>query len=320
MIINFNFNVSKVEFIWQQNKNQYFAVNFLMDSASKRDFKAIIEEVLSSNEEIIRILQKEKNYVVLPDDIAGYGNLDVPYSFWNSKNYFQTSFDTLYNKNNNLVYSNKLFNSNKNVSTYLFVSIRKQIIDDILNTFGKYSIRIMGMSTYSNVLYDYVIKNHGELSKHNILIFEKENNFNIYAVSHNFILGYKNVKLDANDQIFAKKYVKFAKNNLKQSGFYKNDMDDLIEKSKIEQEYPIDAMQKIRFTIDDFKNHFKTSKLNIIFDRTVLLNSKTDFESDNQIISLVFDKTKILASYKTSNIYLSRKRGLLWKRKFKEKA
>ena len=59
MIINFNFNISKVEFIWQQNNNKYFAVNFLMDSASKRDFKAIINEVMSSNEELKQILQNQ---------------------------------------------------------------------------------------------------------------------------------------------------------------------------------------------------------------------------------------------------------------------
>lgn len=318
MIINFNFNVSKVEFIWQQNNNKYFAVNFLMKSASQRDFKAIINEVLSSNDKLKQVLQKEKNYVVLPDEIAGYGNLDVPYSFFNSKSYFKTSFDSLYNKNKNLIYANKLLYSNKNISRYVFVSVRKQIIDDIINSFSTYSIKVQGISTYSNVLYNYVTRNNGELAKHNILIFEKENNFNIYAASHGFILGYQNVKMESSRQDFAKKYVKFAKNNLKQSGFYKNEIDDLIAKSKIEQEYPIDAMQKIRFTIDDFKEHFKTSKLNIIFDRTILLNSKTDNKVDNEIISLKFDKVEILTSYKSSNIYVNKRRGLLWERSAKK--
>ena len=284
-----------------------------MDYVKKRDFKVIIEKVISSNKEIKGILLKEKNYVVLPDDVVGYGNLDVPYSFWNSKNYFKTSFDSLFNKNKNLIYSNKLFYSNKSISRYVFVSIRKQIIDDILNTFNSYSIKISGISTYSNVLYDYVTKIHSELTKYNILMFEKENDFNIYAASHNFILGYKNVKLRPDNQIFAKKYVKFAKNNIKQSGFYKNNVDSLIAKTKIKQEYPIDTMQKISFAVDDFKNYFKESKINIVFDKTVLLNENTDFESDDEIISLKFDKAEILSSYKTSNLYMPKKRGLLWK-------
>ena len=60
MIINFNFDTSKVEFIWQQNNNKYFAVNFLMEHIASKNFSAIIEEVLASSPDIVEILKKEK--------------------------------------------------------------------------------------------------------------------------------------------------------------------------------------------------------------------------------------------------------------------
>ena len=63
-----------------------------MDSAQKRNFEAIIDEVLYVKPELIEILQKEKNYIILPDEIVGYGNIEVPYSLFNSKNYFKTRF------------------------------------------------------------------------------------------------------------------------------------------------------------------------------------------------------------------------------------
>jgi hypothetical protein len=40
MIINFNFNLSKVEFIWQQNTSKYFAVNFLMENAKQKKLQS----------------------------------------------------------------------------------------------------------------------------------------------------------------------------------------------------------------------------------------------------------------------------------------
>lgn len=307
MIINFNFNLSKVEFIWQQNNNQYFAVNFLMENAIQKNFKAIIEQVLSSNSELVEILKKDKNFVVLPDEVMGFGNLEVPFSRWNANKYFSTRFDLIYNKNKNLSYYSSLYNSNKNISIYLFASTKKQIIDDIVSTFSQFQIKISGISFYSKVLHEYILKCHSELLKHNLLVLEKETDFKIYAYSDQNVLGFKKVNLSPNDQNFAKKYVKFAKNNLNKGNFYQNNTDELINKTKFEREYPVEFMQKIQFAIDDFKEYFKNSNLSIKFDKTVLLNAATEDSLEGDIISIEFDRIKILSSYKKSILYAPKK-------------
>ena len=315
MIINFNFNLSKVEFIWQQNTSKYFAVNFLMENAKQKNFKAIIEEVLPSNNDIVEILKKDKNFVVLPDEIMGFGSLEVPTSRWNSNKYFSTRFDLIYNKNKNLQYYNSLFSSNKNTSQFLFASTKKQIIDDIISAFNQFQIKIVGISFYSKVLYDYILKVHGELSKQNLIVLEKEKDFKIYAFSAQNVLGFKKVDLSQNDQIFAKKFVKFAKNNLNKGNFYQNGTDEIISRTKVEREYPVEIMQKFQFAINVFKEYYKNSNLQIDFDKTVLLNTKNDENFSKDIIMLEFDRAKILSSYKKSMLYIAKKWGILWNKK-----
>lgn len=310
MIINFNFETSKVEFIWQQNNNKYFAVNFLMEYISSKNFSAIIEEVLSTNQEILDILKKEKNFVVIPDEVMGYGFLEVPFSRWNSKKYFMTKFDLLYNKSNNLINYNDLLVSNKSLSTYFFASTKQTIINDIISTFAKYQVRVMGISFYGKLLTDYLIKNYPSLSKNNVLLIEKEQNLKIFAISMGKFVGYRKINISKNNQNFAKKYVKYIKNNIKNNDFSKIDIDKQINQLPEEEELKFDFIQKSNFAINDFKLHFSNSNEKLEFNKIVLFNAMTDVTLEDDIVNIEKDIVKILSSYKKSYLY-PQKKGLL---------
>lgn len=310
MIINFNFDTSKVEFIWQQNNNKYFAVNFLMEHIASKNFSAIIEEVLASSPDIVEILKKEKNYAIIPDEVMGYGFLEIPSSRWNSQKYFSTKFDLLYNKDKNLINYNELMSSNKSLSTYFFASAKQSIISEIISTFAKYQIRIFGISFYGKVLTDYLIKTHPSLSKQNILILEKEENIKIYASALGKFVGYKKVDLSKNNQDFAKKYVKFIKNNVKINDFTKKDIDKQIYQTQPEEDVKFDFIQKIDFAICDFKSHFVNSAYDVEFNKLVLLNTIPDVTLEDDKVNIEKDEVKILSSYKKSYLY-PQKKGLL---------
>ena len=204
MIINFNFDTSKVEFIWQQNNNKYFAVNFLMEHKYDKDFSAIIDEVLLEKPDILDALKKEKNYAVIPDEVMGFGFLEVPFSRWNSQKYFSTKFDLLYNKDKNLINYNELMRSNKSLSTYFFGSVKESIINQIISSFAKYQVKILGINFYGKLLIDYLTKSYPSLSKQNILIVGKEENVKIYAASMGKLVGYRKIDISRNNHIFAK--------------------------------------------------------------------------------------------------------------------
>lgn len=310
MIINFNFDTSKVEFIWQQNNNKYFAVNFLMEHVASKNFSAIIEEVLANSPDIVEILKKEKNYVIIPDEVIGYGFLEIPSSRLNSYKYFSTKFDLLYNKDKNLINYNELMSSNKSLSTYFFASTKQSIISEIISTFAKYQIRIFGISFYGKVLTDYLMKTHPNLAKQNILIIEKEQSIKIYASAMGKLVGYKKVDLSKNNQDFAKKYVKFIKNNVKVNYFTKKDIDKQIYQTQPEEDVKFDFIQKIDFAITDFKTHFVNSTYNVEFNKLVLLNTIPDVTLEDDKVNIEKDEVKILSSYKKSYIY-PQKKGLL---------
>ena len=311
MIINFNFGLSKVEFIWQQNKNKYFAVNFLMEYSQTKNFEAIIDEVLSSNDEILNILKKEKNYVIVPDEVIGFGSLQVPASKRSGNKYFKIRFDLVYNKHNNLTYTNDLYSVENGISTYTFACAKKHVFEDIISAFGKFSVKIFGISYYSQVLSNYVLKYRADVSKHNFIIMEKETNLKIYGVAKGKVIGYKTVNLDKNYENYAKKYVKFTKNNLNGNGFSKIDVDKRIDRLKADAS-DLNDIDKVQFAFLDFKNYFKTSSLKLGFQKIVLLNPSAEMDLDNSIINLDYDRVKILTCFKSSDIYTPKKRGILW--------
>lgn len=310
MIINFNFDTSKVEFIWQQNNNKYFAVNFLMEHKLCKDFSAIIEEVLSNNPDILEILKKEKNYVIIPDEVMGYGFLEIPFSRWNSQKYFSTKFDLLYNKDKNLINYNELMRSNKSLSTYFFASTKQSSISEIISTFAKYQVKILGINFYGKVLIDYLIRTNPSLSKQNILVVEKEQNVKIYAVSLGRFIGYKKMNISKNNQSFSKKYVKFIKNNVKVNELSKKDIDKQLEQIEPDEELKFDFMQKIDFAISDLKSHFVNSSFDVEFNKIVLLNTISDVTLEDDIVNIERDIVKILTSYRKSYLY-PQKKGLL---------
>ena len=157
MIIYFDFNTFQTRFIQQQNEQKSFAVDFLMGNAEKKDFSKIIEDFCKNNEEILNILKVEKNFVVLPDQIVGIDNLEVPTVQFSTKNkFFKTKFELLYNNKKNMIAYEKLYYKDKNKSIYHFAMTKFEIINQIIETFKKFNVLINGVSYFANVLSEYL--------------------------------------------------------------------------------------------------------------------------------------------------------------------
>lgn len=288
MIINFNFNLSKIEFI-QQQSNNYFAVDFLMDYIAKRDFASMIKQACENNDELVKILKMEKNYVVLPDDVVGFGNLVVPASRRQSREYFLTKFDLIYNKFKNLVEVEDLYSMGKNSYTYVFCMVKKQIILEIVSAFSELNIKIVGINYYSRVLVDYLSNEHKNLTKDNcILVVDGKK---IIAVSKGFVLGCKIIKEENYD--FAKKFVEYTKANIKKLIGTNANMDEEIKGVKLSVKNSKEQDEKYELIVDDFVKHYE-NELGIYFDKNIV-------EINN------VDNNTILLNYKGNSFYDGRK-------------
>ena len=311
MIIYFNFNMNRVEFIRQQNGDDGFAVDFLMEYALTKNFSAIIDSVLQNNEKIIETLKKEKNYVVLPDEVVGLGNMEVPANRWKAKEYFDTKFNLIYNKYKNLTVVSEVYSKNRNAQTFCFCMTKTEIIYQIINSFNKYSVKINGMTFYSKLLTDYALNAKKELLKQNFLIIQNDKILKFIAVTNGQVVGNRILLADIKRENFAKKYIQFAKSTKNNQNFDINDLDKEIEKVKLPKAEKIDFEDKIKFTIADIKNFYANSNLKIKFDKIVLLDATNKVNvMNNETIKIDCNTQEILKNYQKSYLFLQKK-GIL---------
>ena len=304
MIIYFDFNAHQTKFIKQQNEQESFAVDFLMEKAQKKDFCGIIDEIFEQNDLVLQILRKEKNFVVLPDQVVGFDNLEVPTVKFATKNkFFKTKFDLLFNQKNNMsVFENLVF-KDKNKSIFQFAMIKQDVINQVVETFKKHGVAINGISYFSYVLGEYLASQNRSFSKTNSLVIK--NNYNLFAYSNGILLGTKVLEFGKNKQIFAKKYAKFTQNRENLTKYLDKNFEKGIAQTKLEKQNEQSNLSKLEWLVDDFKASFEKSSLKIKFEKVFLINSKFDGQADDINI---FDFNnisveQILQHYKKSPLY-----------------
>jgi len=313
MIIYFDFSANKTRFIKQQNENKSFAVDFLIDKSQKRDFASIIEQICTQNDEILHNLKTEKNYVVIPDQVVGFDNLEVPttQSFFSTKNkFFQTKFDLLYNQHNNMSVFENLYYKDKNKSIFTFAMTKTEIINQVINSFKKYNVLISGISYFSNVLGEYLTQKQKNFAKSNCLVVFNKKTVGLFAYSNGITLGTKLFENSKNKQILAKKYAKFAQNRHNLTKYLNDDFDLNVAKTKLDKQVETFETPKFEWAVDEFKNNFEKSNLNIKFNKVIVLNnSKSEqVEKENYFEINDFSVEDILLAYKKSPLYTA-KRG-----------
>lgn len=286
MIIYFNFNLSKVEFLQQQSM-QYFAVDFLVEQSLKKDFVSIIKEVCSNDNELLVRLKSEKNYVVLPDEVVGFGNLSVPASRWQARKFFLTKFNLIYNKFKNLYEVDDLFNTNKSAYTYIFCTLKKQIISDIINTFSEFGVRVGGATYYSKLVVECLMQDK-QVTKSSCVV--ALNGEKLIAVSNGLILGQRNLNYK-ND--FAKKFVQYTKRNIKRLTVNSYVAEDKVNKVRLPALTQEQNKQKMFFELDSFMKYYE-NMLGVQFNNNII-------EINN------LDRKVVLGRYKRNYFYDGKK-------------
>lgn len=228
MIIYFDFNLSKIKLLQQQNEKKYFVVDFLNEYSEKKDFESIINLICTQNDEIYKILKKEKNYVVLPNNLVAINNITVPYSRKIPNRYLETKFDLIYNKSKDLIMSEKLYLTDKTTSTYSVAITKQKYRDDIVSNFEKYGVKIVGVLFYSSLVKNYVLAKQKQLVKENFVVAYFGDESCLSAISKGDIVCTQIV--DGGKNGFAKKYVSFIKNNYTKLSEKEIDMDEKLSK------------------------------------------------------------------------------------------
>ena len=307
MIIYFNFDTNQLEFFTQQNSEKYFAVNFLCENAKLKRFDKIITDVLENNKQIVTLLKKEKTIVVLPDEVVGYGCLEVPNSRFKSKQFFNTKFNLIYNKNNDITVISKVFSLNKNSKKYCFCALKTNIITQIINTFEKFGLRVAGITYYAKVLCDRLLSYKKELIKDNFIILQHETKLKLFAVSYGQVLGRKILDL-FDENTFAKKFVEYSTG--KKSKSISENLENGIKKIKIKKSSVSDE-NKITFALEDFNSYFKNEPYNINLEKIITFNLPQNFSQYKYCVVIdELTKENIFSMVKNGYFYPI-KRGLL---------
>lgn len=315
MIIYFDFKKLQTQFIKQQNESNSFAVDFLIDKAQKKDFVGIINDALTNNKELLNALKTEKNFVVLPDCVVGFDNLEVPTeNFWSKNKYFDTKFNLLYNAKNNLIVSKSVYSKDHNKTTYLFATTKKQIVEQIVDTFKRHDVVITGISYFSLVLNECLTLEKKQFSKTNLLVILNQGGVNLFGYSNGFTLGTKDLNILKNKENFAKKYAILAKNKQNSAVFLNENIENEIKNTKLEKSDFDIKFPKLQWAIEEFEKTFTESNLKLNFDKICVINSNDKFvDLDNPKIIAIenFDLSSALKAYKSSPFYIQKRR--FWK-------
>ncbi len=302
MVICFDFNKSKILFIKQQNTKLNFAVDFLM-SEKKYELNKYLENEFLNNSSIVDILKKEKNFLVLPDEVVGYDMFSVPTVKFGKNQYFETKFNSLYNKSNTLNVYCQVLEKQKEQTSYNFYYLKKEVIESVITVFKRFNINLTGITFYSQCLIDFVFSSNKQITKGNSIVIFNSNNLKKYVAIHNgIILGFWQTN-DKFDGVNAKKYSNTLK--LRRRTVKAEDAEEVAMLTK----YKLELSQEEHFVnqLKDFECSFKSFKFETIY----LLNFKDNIKqyleySKVYEINLVTEE-QILSKCKT-NVFVQ-KRG-----------
>lgn len=310
MIIYFDYNLSNVKLLQQQNEQKYFVVDFLNEYFKERDFEKIITNICGKSEEILEILKKEKNTVILPNEFVAINNIEVPNIKRKTKEHFETMFDLVYNKDKDLQKTEFLYSTNKNIATYVFVATKEKFIKQITSTFERFGVKINNFSFFSAMVRDYVLQAQKSFAKENFVIALIGDNIDLVAVSKGVIACHYTIYNNIEKQ--SKKFVAYIKSNYKKISKEEINLEDLFKKSE-KKEKKVDFYQRVQIFVDSFAGYLKNSNLHFEFEKIVFIDNTekklVDFDFKGEIFD--FEKVDIVELMKLSksNYFIEQKKG-----------
>ena len=318
MIICFDFNNKKILFIKQQNTKSHFAVDFLInENAIQLD--EVMEQVLANNQNILLLLKHDKdNAIVLPDSIVGYDMFTVPTVRFGKNQYFDTKFNTLYNKSDILNVCTQVLLKDKEQTVNNFYYVKKDIIEKLTLLFKKYGVSLNRISFYSQSVVDYVLNSSKQLSKCGFIVAQStKDSINLIAVNNSIVIGFGQINKNSDSSV-TKKYANSLK--LRRRIVKTEDAEEIKQLSKFKNETSDKDM--FLMYLQDFKDSFANQDININFDNICLIdfNDKNyKIEKDlkfEKVLSLKNISEQELLSRSRTNIFAVKKRGFwLWKAK-----
>ena len=315
MIIYFDFNLCQIKFIQQQNSYDSFAVDFLMEKATKKDFAGIIDDFCTANKELLPNLQLEKNYVVLPDKVVGFDSLQVPTVRFGKNKFFQDKFNLIYNRDGNYLAESNILTKNSKTTTFIFTIVKKDIISQIVDTFKKFGVTISGISYFSKVLTDYLFYKNSHVSKQNVFVTIYDKEIYMLALSNGNIIAAQQTEKKKNN--LAKKYASFVKNKENSLKIYENNVEREIYRTKIDRDENAEKIEKTQIILDKFKENVEKNSL-IKFNKNCIVNSKDKFvglDEPNIIVIDEFSEEKALSKYKSNPFYIAKRSFWKWEKK-----
>ena len=260
MSIYFNLNDSKLEFVLQQNNNEYFAVNFLNTHVNGADFGSIINEVIGKEDFPLKKLSGTCQVVILPSCAVGYGMISVPKTIFHAGRDFETKFNALYNKAGNMAYDKFHLFSKNNVSTYSFMTYRKDLLSSIEISLKKYNIKVAGFTTYARAVNKFVLSKFPELSGMNFLALYGGDYLTASANIANKILSSMDKNLSQSN-LLAKAFVNNALENTNKTAEDNNSHNGTIS---------LEKGVRASLFLHDYENYYNSN--GIKFDKIINLS------------------------------------------------
>ncbi len=310
MIIYFDYNLSNVKLLQQQNEQKYFVVDFLNEYFKERDFEKIITNICGKSEEILEILKKEKNTVILPNELVAVNNIEVPNIKRKTKEHFETKFDLIYNKDKDLKKTEFLYSTNKNIATFVFATTKEKFIKQITSTFEMFGVKINNFSFFSAMVRDYVLQAQKSFAKENFVVALVGDNIDLVAVSKGEVVCQYTIYNNIEKQ--SRKYVAYIKSNYKKISKEETTLEDLFKKSE-KKEKKVDFYERFQFFVDNFSKYLKNSGLNFEFEKIVFIDNTEKKLADFDFKGEIFDLEKVdvveLMKTATSNYFVEQKKG-----------
>ena len=313
MIITFNLESSKIKLLQQQNDKKSFVVDFLSEYQSKDgsafNFSKSIQSICE-DPEILKILKKEKNSVVLPDPFVCVDCLTVPFEKRDPRQYLNSKFELLYGEKKNFAFSDDIYLKNKNIVKFLIYITKSQNISQIVSSFEKYGVKIKRFSFESAEILEEILSENKQLLKENLLVAcVSKDKFKFIVSAKGKLFAHQTVMFKSNE--FAKKYAKYVKTNYKKLSNSATINEKDIEKTKVVSQRLAKNYELLPDYIKDFKEYFAKEDMSFAFDQVVVIDSKNliDDELLENCLKIEFDENKV--SYAASGSYfMETKKGL----------
>ena len=314
MIIHFDTDSSKVTLLQQQNDKKSFVVDFLYKrnmNENKFNFPSIIEKVCAEKE-IVKILKKEANTVVLPNDFVCIDTLTVPYEKRDTRRYMLSKFDLLYGGKDKFVLKDEMFSKNRNVATFLLYIAKSEIVSQIVKTFERFGVKIKNISFEASVLAESILPESKQFAKQNFLVVKiGKQIFEFVVLIKGRIFAHDKVSFESNE--LSKKYAKYVKANYKKLSDNTSVNEKEIEKIRVNLQKN-DKTDLLPTFIEDLKEFYRKSDFSIEFDNVIILDENNLIKNVTFGTKMDLDKNRTM--YCTGkNYFIERKKGFwVWQK------